>query len=56
MTENILELSESQLKELYEACPEGGKVTIVWDEQEFAGKVRPFEIVREFRLQPLEAE
>ena len=56
MTEQILEISESQLEQLYEACPVGGKITITWTAQDFAGEVRPFEIVREFRLLPLEEE
>ena len=56
MTESVLELSEAQLKELYEQCPEGGVITITWSTEEFRGSVRPFYIKKEFRLQPLEAE
>jgi hypothetical protein len=56
MTENVLELSESQLEELYESCPHGGKVTLVWATEEFQGELRLFGIKKEFRLVPLEAE
>ena len=56
MTESILKLSEFMLKTLYENCPEGGVVNLVWQDEDFAGVVKPFRLEREFRLVPSEEE
>lgn len=56
MTDNVLKLSESMLKTLYDNCPEGGVVNLVWHGEDFAGAVKPFRIEREFRLVPFEEE
>lgn len=54
MTEAILTLNEAMLKQLYEDCPEGGEITIVWNTDEWSGEVRPFKLEREYRLVPYE--
>ena len=56
MTDNVLKLSESMLKTLYDNCPEGGVINLVWSDIDFAGTVKPFRIEREFRLVPFEEE
>ena len=51
-----LVMTEDLLEELYNICPEGGHIKLVWDKEHFSGGVMPFEIEREIRLVRTEAE